>query len=408
MKIMGMVARSWMGLGRLAAAGAVVLAMGVLGLGAPRDAAAQQKTPIKVGASLSLTGQLSRSGVEQEHGYKLWEQEVNARGGLLGRPVELVLYDDKSDPATGAKLYEKLITVDKVDLLEGPYSSPVTKAASAITEKYRFPMLSTGGSARDIFERGFRYIFQVATPSEYYMVGAVEIGAKHGAKTMVVVSENTVFTQECAKGAQEHGKKLGIQTLHYEEYSRGVTDLAPLILKSKQLKPDMFIACTYGPEAILFTRQMKDLDFSPKLFGFSVGVALPDYAKGLGQDAEAVFGSSQWEPGARLPGAKEFAEKFRKAFNFEPSYHAAQGYVGGLLMEKAVNETKSLDKEKIRDYLAKLDTVTLYGRYKVNDKGLQIGKPAYLIQVQDGRRAIVWPDDAAEAKYIYPFPGWKK
>jgi branched-chain amino acid transport system substrate-binding protein len=397
-----------MGLGRLAAAGLVVLAIGLLGLATPPDGAAQQKTPIKVGASLSLTGQLSRSGVEQEHGYKLWEQEVNARGGLLGRPVELVLYDDKSDPATGAKLYEKLITVDKADLLEGPYSSPVTFAVTAITEKYRFPMLSTGGSARNIFERGFRYVFQVATPSELYMVGAAEIGAKHGLKTMVVVTENTLFTKECADGVREHGKKIGIQTLHYEEYSRGVTDLAPLILKTKQLKPDMFIGCTYLPEAILLTRQMKDLDFAPKLFGFSVGVALPDYAKSLGRDGEAVFGSSQWEPGVRLPGAKEFAEKFRKTFNFEPSYHAAQGYVGGLLMEKAVNDTKSLDKEKIRDYLSRLDTVTPYGRYKVNDKGLQIGKPAFLIQIQDGKRVIVWPDDAAEAKYIYPFPGWKK
>jgi branched-chain amino acid transport system substrate-binding protein len=276
-----------------------------------------------------------------------------------------------------------------VDLLLGPYSSPVTFAASAITERYQHPMLATGASARNIFERGFKHIFLVPTPSELYMIGAVEIGAKHGAKTMVLVAENTLFTKECAEGARDHGKKLGIHTVHYEEYSRGVTDLAPLILKSKQLKPDMFIGCTYLPEAILLTRQMKDLDFAPKLFGFSVGVALPDYAKSLGRDAEAVFGSSQWEPGVRLPGAREFAEKFRKAFNFEPSYHAAQGYVGGLLLEKAVNDTKSLDKEKIRDYLAKLDTTTLYGRYKVNDKGLQIGKPAFLIQIQDGKRVLV-------------------
>ena len=387
---------------------AALLLMGLLALGAAPEAVAQQKSPIKVGASLSLTGQLSRSGVEQEHGYKLWLEDVTARGGILGRPVELILYDDKSDPATGAKLYEKLITLDKADLVIGPYSSPVTFAASAITEKYAYPMLAVGASARNIWERGFKYVFQTATPSEYYMIGAVEIANKHGLKTMVVVAENTLFTQECAQGARDHAKKLGMQVLHYEEYSRGVADLAPLILKSKQLKPDIFIGCTYLPEAILLTRQMKDLDFAPKVFGFSVGVALPDYAKSLGRDAEAVFGSSQWEPGVRLPGAREFAEKYKKKFNSEPSYHAAQGYVGGQLMERAVNETKSLDKEKVRDFLAKLDTTTLYGRYKVNEKGLQIGKPAFLIQIQDGRRVIVWPDEAAEAKYIYPFPGWKK
>ena len=116
--------RTRMSLGRLAALALAGLVVGVLGRGAPPNAVAQQKTPVKVGASLSLTGQLSRSGVEQEHGYKLWLEDVNARGGMLGRPVELILYDDKSDPATGAKLYEKLITVDKVDL-----SSSVPTAA---------------------------------------------------------------------------------------------------------------------------------------------------------------------------------------------------------------------------------------------------------------------------------------
>lgn len=369
---------------------------------------AQQKAPITVGASLSLSGSYSRTGQEQGNGYRLWHEEVNARGGLLGRPVELTVYDDKSDPATGAKLYEKLVTVDKADLIIGPYSSPVTFAASAITEKYRYPMLAVGASARNIWERGFRYVFQTATPSEYYMMGAVEIAAKHGGKSMVVVAENTLFTKECADGVREHAKKLGLQTLHYEEYSRGATDFAPLILKTKQMRPDLFVGCTYLPEAVLLTRQMKDLDFAPRLVGFSVGPALPDYAKNLGRDAEGVYGSSQWEPGVRYPGAQEFVQKYRQKHGVEPAYHAAQGYMGGLLMERAVRETNSLDREKIREFLARLDTTTMYGRYKVNEKGLQIGKPAFLIQIQGGRRAIVWPEEAAEAKYAYPFPGWKK
>jgi len=180
------------------------------------------------------------------------------------------------------------------------------------------------------------------------------------------------------------------------------------MLKSKNLKPDMFIACTYLPEAVLLTRQAKDVDFAPKLIGFSVGPALPDYAKNLARDAEVIFGSSQWEPTVRYPGAREFAEKFKKRYGDSPSYHAAQGYVGGQIMERAVSETKSLDRERIRAFLAKLDTTTLYGRYKVSETGLQIGKPAFLIQIQDGKRTIVWPDGAAEAKYTYPFPGWKK
>ncbi len=398
--------RAALGRRALAAAAAVAFALQVVPFGP--EVAAQQKGPVKVGASLSLTGGLSRTGVEQGNGYKIWLDEVNGRGGLLGRPVELVVYDDKSDPATGAKLYEKLITVDKADLIIGPYSSPVTFAASAVTEKYGFPMLAVGASARNIWERGFRYVFQTATQSEYYMVGAVEIAAKHGGKSMVVVAENTLFTKECADGAREHAKKVGIQTLHYEEYSRGAADFAPLILKTKQLRPDLFVGCTYLPEAVLLTRQMKDLDFAPKAVGFSVGPALPDYSKNLERDAEAVFGSSQWEPGVRFPGSQEFVQKYKLKHGLEPAYHAAQGYMGGLVLERAVREANALDREKIRDFLSRLDTTTMYGRYKVNEKGLQVGKPAFLIQIQGGRRVIVWPEEASEAKYVYPFPGWKK
>src|SRR3954469_12984098 len=119
---------------------------------------ATQAGPIRIGASISLTGKDARTGKELQQGYKLWEEQVNAKGGVLGRKVEFVIYDDQSEPETSAKLYEKLISEDKVDLIIGPYSSPTTIPASTVTEKHHYPMIVSGASATDIFNRGYTYV----------------------------------------------------------------------------------------------------------------------------------------------------------------------------------------------------------------------------------------------------------
>ena len=126
--------------------------------------AAPEGEPIRVGVTASLTGRLAAPGQEQLEGMQMWAQDLNGRGALLGRPVELVYYDDKSDPATSARLYEKLITQDKVDLLLGPYSSDLTLEASSVAEKHNFPMLATGAASTRIWSRGYRNIFGVDAP----------------------------------------------------------------------------------------------------------------------------------------------------------------------------------------------------------------------------------------------------
>src|SRR5437773_2494594 len=185
------------------ALGALITAMGVVAGGLPAEA----QGPIRIGASLSLTGTYAKLGRNQHEGYKLCVKDLNARGGLLGRKVELVVYDDQSTPATAVRLYEKLITEDRVDGVMGPYSSPVTEASVNVTEKYKKVMVAPLAATTSIFKRPpdkkRSYVFMVISPAEEYLEGLIDTAAKRGLKTVAIVNEDTLFSKAAASGAFE-------------------------------------------------------------------------------------------------------------------------------------------------------------------------------------------------------------
>jgi branched-chain amino acid transport system substrate-binding protein len=360
------------------------------------------------GTSVALTGKYARTGQEQLQGFQMWVEEVNARGGLLGRKVKLVHYDDESKPDTGAKLYEKLITEDKVDLLIGPYSSDVTMAASTVAEKHNFPMVSTGASASEIWERGFKNTFGLYTPANTYMDQIMEFAKAKGLKRVALIYENTAFPRDVANGVRAKAKELGMQIVFEEEYGKASTDFSSMIVKMKAKKPDVVVGGSYLPDSTAFMRQAKENRFYAKIFAFAVGPGLPDFGKNLGLDAEGVMGNTQWEPELKLPGVKEFSDKYKAKYGHEPGYHAGGGYGAGQVIEAAVKKAGSIDHDKVRKALHELDIQTVFGRFKVDATGKQIGKPGYSIQWIDGVRHIILPDEAATHKPVYPFRDWAK
>lgn len=381
--------------------------------GAPAPAAQQPaaqvaQPPVRIGASISLTGRYDRTGKELQNGYEVWRDSVNAKGGILRRQVELVIYDDQSDPETSARLYEKLISEDKVDLIIGPYSSPVTLPASTVTEKYGYPMVVSGASDTAIWTRGYKNVFGIYTGAPFYMDGAVDIAAKNGYRTVAIVNENSAFAKDTVAGAKRKALEAGLQVVFEEEYGRDVRDLNPVLTKIRALNPDVLIGGTYGEDATLIVRQLKDLNWAPKLIALTVGPALPDFAQTLSGDAEYVFGATQWEPGIKAPGVPEFVAAYKDKFGYEPGYHAGGGFAAGELLAKAIEKAGGFDKDKLRDALQTLETQTIYGPYKVDANGAQIVKPSYLIQIVNGERKIVWPDANAEVKYTIPFPDWNR
>jgi branched-chain amino acid transport system substrate-binding protein len=318
----------------------------------------------------------------------------------------MVIYDDQSDPETGQRLYEKLISEDKVDLVIGPYSTPVTMPASTVAEKYGYPMVVSGASGSDIWTRGYQNVFGIYTGAPYYMDGAVDIAAKNGLHTVAIMNENSAFAKDAMAGAKKKAQEAGLQVVFEEEYGRDVRDLNPILTKARAANPDVLLGGTYGEDATLLVRQLKDLNWAPKLVALTIGPALPDFAQTLGTDAEYIYGATQWEPSIKAPGVAEFVSAYEQKYGYKPGYHAGGGYAGGELLQKAIERAGSVDKDKIRDALQNLDTQTIYGAYKVDQTGAQTVKPSYLIQIQGGERKIVWPDANAEAKYTVPTPDW--
>jgi len=384
--------------------GTIALTLVAALAGGSLPAAAQG--PIRIGASLSLTGTYAKLGKNQHEGYQLCIKELNAKGGLLGRKLDLVMYDDQTLPPTAVRLYEKLITEDKVDAVMGPYSSPVSEAAANVTEKYKKVMVAPLAATTSIFKKGRKYMFMVISPAEGYLEGLVDMAAKRGLKTVAVVNEDTLFSKAAASGAVELAKKKGLQVVFTEAYPKGNTDFSALLTKLRAANPDVVAAATYFDDAVALTRQMKELNVNPKMYGVTVGGDLPEFYDTLKQNAEYIYGATQWEHTLPYPGNQEFFDTYKKEFAHEPSYHSAAGYAGCLIYAEGVRRAGSLDADKVREALLKLELKTAFGEYKVDQDGFQTAHKMVTFQWQGEKKVTVWPDDLAQGKARFPTPAW--
>jgi branched-chain amino acid transport system substrate-binding protein len=378
--------------------------------------------PIRIGASLALTGSYVVFGQNQHRGYKLCERHVNEKGGVLGRKIEFVLYDDQSEPATGVRLYERLITQDKVDVVIGPYSSPITEAVADVNEKFKMPMVAPGAAATSIFKRGRKFVFMVLPPGEVDLEGLIDIAARKGLKTVAVIHQDVIAARATAQGAIELGKKKGLEVVLVEAYPQGTTDFSALLAKVRAANPDVLAAATYFEDTVAITRQMKDLSVNPKMYGLTTGVDSLRFYELLGRTAEFVYGVTPWVPelvelragglipiARQYPGAREFVESYKKEFpGADLSYHSAAGYGGCQILVEAIRRAGSLDSGKLREAILKIDRNTVFGGFRVDRDGLQIAHKMVMFQWQDGKKVIVWPEELAPGKPRFPTPPWSQ
>jgi branched-chain amino acid transport system substrate-binding protein len=376
------------------------------------------KEKIKIGVAISMSGPFMEAASHQLNAYRLWVDEVNGKGGIYvaeyGRklPVELIVYDDRSDPATAVKLYEKLITEDKVDLLFGPYSSAVFFAVSSVAEKYKMPILGPTASANEIYERGYNYTF-IALPSVRSWAEAVLsfLEAKPELKNVVVVSSTFRVGVSFVKYVREGLEKIGRTIVFYEEYPTGTKDLTSLALKIKAANPDAVIAGGAFPDNVLLTRTLKEVGFNPKFLYLAIGTDMPEFIETLGETAEGVCGFRCFHHKLPFPGVKEFVEAYQKRYGKLPPVEAAGGYTQCQLLQAAIEKAGSLDPEKIRKALLELDMYTVFGRWRYGEKAggrwINIYEKTYINQVQHGKYEIVWPPEYATSEMWYPKPPWK-
>jgi branched-chain amino acid transport system substrate-binding protein len=331
---------------------------------------------------------------------------VNEKGGALGRPIEFVIYDDRSDEQTAVGLYEKLILEDKVDAVIGPYSSPITDAVANVTEKHRKVMIAPMAATTSLWEKGRRYLIMVLSPFEALSEGLIEVAARNGLKTIALVNEDNLVPKTVVKGALESAKKRGFEVVLHEVYPKGTTDFAVILNKVKAAKPDVLVAGALPDDAIVITRQLKELDINVKMFNSTPGALLPAYYKQLGKAAEFVYSGSWWERGLSYPGNQEFVEAYEKEYNRAPVFHSADTYVACHLLVGAARRVGSFESDKVREEILKLRTKTLLGEFALDERGFQIGHKAVTIQWQDGKQVVVWPDEVAAGKPRFPTPPW--
>lgn len=375
-------------------------------IGAPRPAITQQ--PIRIGVSLSLTGEYASFGSYAQEGYLLCQKHLNNKGGILGRLLEFVIYDDGSQPQTAAHLYEKLISEDKVDLVLGPFSTPIVDAVANITEKHQKVMIASMAGTSSLWEKGRRYLIMVLSPFETLSEGVLEVASRNGLKTIALVNEAGIVPKTVVKGAIDSAKKRSVDVLLHEIYAKGNTDFSVILNKVKTAVPDVLVLGALPSDAVAFTHQLKALNVNVKMFICTPGGLTPDYYKHLGDAGEFVFSGSWWERSLGYPGNHEFVEAYEQEYKRTPIFHSADTYVACQLLAMSVQRVRSLDSDKIREDLLKLQTRTLLGDFALDDRGFQIGHKAVTIQWQNGKQVVVWPDEVATGKPKIPTPAWNE
>jgi len=370
------------------------------------SAAAEAQQPVRIGIAVSRTGNLADSAEHYWKGLELWAEQANARGGLLGRKIEFVQYDDRSDPATAARLYERLITNDNVDLLIAPMGSAATATATPVAEKHKRVIINGIGASEKIHQRGFKYVFQTSARISAYVDGAGPLAEKTGLKSMAIISRDYSAARDMAEALQKMSKEKGVKITETSYFPAGTADFASNIAAARQAQPEMWISVGYPNEAIEMVRQFRASNYVPKVFIHN-GVSQEDFIKAAGKDGEYAMGMSLYEPILKTKGNEQFVKTFSAKYNYEPGYYSGFGFAAATVLEQAVAKAGSLDQEKLREVLTTLETETVLGKHKVDpSNGMQLGVRGLLVQVLKGKREVVWPDDLKSAEPVVPMPAW--
>jgi branched-chain amino acid transport system substrate-binding protein len=401
---------------------AAVMAAGVLavvaaGCGDDGDSASQDGggggAPLKIGASLPLTGEFSEPGKAAEQGYKVWEALVNEKGGLLDRQVEMVIKDDASNQNTIVADYNALISQDKVDLLLGTFSSLLNLPASAVAERNRMLFVEPAGGAPEMFSRGFKYLFfaQQATADHQGDVWAnyiASLPADQRPKKAAYPTLDDPFAQPTSEGIEKVLSAAGIETVYRETYTIDNANFDSIANAIKSRGADLVVNGATFEDGVSLVRALLKVNFEPEWLYQTTAPSLGEqYSKGIGEEnTEGVFYAVSHSQKSDTPGNAEFVEKYQEMFGSDQvPEDAADGYAAAQVMQAAVEAVGSIDDQlALADWLRENEVDTILGPLSWNDDGSPTGE--FLVgQWQNGTPEIVLPEEAATAEEIVP--GWQ-
>jgi branched-chain amino acid transport system substrate-binding protein len=369
--------------------------------------------PITVGFSMSLTGKYAAAALGQMQSYQLWEDRVNKAGGIkVGDkkvPVKLVYYDDKSQANTAVKVYEKLITQDKVNVLLSPNSTSITFAVAPLAEKYKVPIIGSAAASvklRDIKTKYFWFI--TACMPDRQMRALVDLLKSLKIKTAAIIYAQDLFPRENLQFLEPDLKKAGIKVLLTKDYPVGAKDLTTLLSEVKSKNPQAFLALCYAPDSFTVTTQIQEVGLNPEFMFGLVGPATVVYEPKFKAATEGITTMGHWSQKADWPGAKAFFDAYIAKFGKKPDpLNSVLAYTECEIMQQAIQKTGGTDPKKLRDCIASQTFQTINGPIKFS--GLENTEtPSMILQWQKGTLEIVWPKSVATAKLEFPKPKWPK
>ena len=366
---------------------------------------------VKIGVITSLTGSLAAFGEAHKRGYSIALDEINAKGGVLGKKIELDYYDDQSKPDLAVQGVSKLVDQDQVPMILGSYSSESTKAIIGPVNKSEVPLIIPTATADNVMDSHSPWVFRICAGANDYAHTTIAFLKDNGApKTMAIVYENTNFGQSNMKAMTAAAQAAGIKLVAVESYEAKSPDYKAVLQRVKAANPEVIYFCSYLLDAVTLMRQSQEVDLNPRYYtSAGTGFAAAEFPtdKGAGKNAEYTFSVSQWLPEAKWPGGKEFDAEFFKRYGSHPAYHAIQAYAALLVAAQAINNAKSADSSKIRDAIKNLNiSMTPFGPIKF-DSG-QNQHPVLITQILGGKYHVVYPANAADAKPVIPAPQWGK
>ena len=392
------------------------------------DAVAQSKEPIKIGYSMALTGGLAPNGKSALLAQKIWEEDTNAKGGLLGRPVKLVYYDDKSSPSEVPAIYTKLLDVDKVDLIIGPYATAqIAPAMPVVIQKKRtfISLLGLAVNSEFNYPNYFSMIPAGPNPKPAFTKGFFDAAMAQNPKpqTVAIVSADQEFSRNAADGARENAKAAGLKVVYDKNYPPSTTDYAPIVRAIQATNPDLVNINSYPPDSVGMVRAINEIGFKPKAIGGGmVGLQATAIKTQLGPLLNGFINYDFWLPVPKMnfPGVTDFIKSYQAkaaAEGVDPLgyYMAPWGYAQLQVLQQAVEATKSLDDAKLGDYLRANTFKTVVGDVRFGAKGEWAESRVLQIQFQSVKgndvaqfrdtstQVVVTPSEYASGSVIYPY-----
>ncbi len=375
------------------------------------NAAEAQEPPVRIGFSMAQTGILAQATPSQLNTYNLWKDGVNARGGLdIGggkrRIIEFVQYDDQSRPDQAVRIYEKLITNDKVDLVLPPWGTPFHIALAPVLEKYKFPMV--GNTAASVAVRqvkpGYIWFTTSAIPDK---IGPelTAMATSNGVKSAAVINNVLPFTKELKTFLMPALKAANVEVKVEGEYPPDIKDMTSILTQITQAKPDAVFALSYPSDSVLYAKQARELNVQAGFQFVAIGASDVPFRKAIGDAANGLVTIGHWAPSrSEWKGAKEFYDRYVQRYQVEPDFlNSALAWMSLEILEQAVAKA-GLDREKLRDVIANGTFETING--SVRFEGVQnVVTPTAFLQIQHGRLELVWPKSIATSTFA-PKQGW--